>query len=344
MVVRPSPEVDNAPSGHHRAPILPVPDGVPRPLWSVMIPTYNCAHYLRETLAGVLMQDPGPEVMQIEVVDDYSSDDPASVVEELGRGRVGFYRQPTNAGHIDNFATCLNRARGRLVHLLHGDDGVRDGFYQKMQRAFEQQPGIGAAFCRHIFLDEAGHWRGISRLEQAQSGLLPNALEYLATEQRIMTPSIVVRRAVYEELGGFDRRLVCTEDWEMWIRIAGRYPIWYEVEPLALYRMHSDSNTGRHLRSGEDARYTRMAIDIFKSYLPPTRADELTRRARETYARSTLHSARLMLNRRDHAAAFTLIREALQFSHSMGIIRKACLLLVRTALVSTKSAVSAASR
>ncbi len=332
-----------SPSEHHRARILPVPDDAPRPLWSVMIPTYNCAHYLRETLAGVLMQDPGAEAMQIEVVDDHSSDDPASVVEDLGRGRVGFFRQPANVGHIENFATCLNRARGQLVHLLHGDDGVREGFYRKMQEPFERQPEIGAAFCRQIFIDETGHWRSISRLEQTQSGLLPDRLEHLATEQRIMTPSIVVRRAVYEELGGFDRRLVCTEDWEMWIRIASRYPIWYEVEPLALYRMHTDSNTGRHLRSGEDARYTRMAIEIFKSYLPPTRADELTRRARETYARSTLHSARLMLNRRDHAATFTLIREALQFSHSLDIIRKACLLLVRAAIVSTKSAVSAAS-
>ena len=59
----------------HRARILPVPEGTPRPVWSVMIPTYNCAKYLRETLVSVLAQDPGPEQMQIEVVDDYSTKD-----------------------------------------------------------------------------------------------------------------------------------------------------------------------------------------------------------------------------------------------------------------------------
>ena len=54
----------------------PLPPDVGRPVWSVMIPTYNCARYLRETLASVLAQDPGPDQMQIEVIDDCSTDHP----------------------------------------------------------------------------------------------------------------------------------------------------------------------------------------------------------------------------------------------------------------------------
>lgn len=288
-----------------------------------MIPTYNCARYLRETLVNVLAQDPGPELMQIEVVDDHSTaDDPAAVVAEVGRGRVDFYRQPENVGHTKNFETCLKRSRGTFIHLLHGDDYVRDGFYRHMLRAFEQSPDIGAAFCRHIFMDEQSHWRDLSPLEQMESGILYNWLERLATEQRIMTPSIVVRREVYEKLGGFDSRLICAEDWEMWVRIAANYPIWYEVEPLAAYRMHDASNTGRHVRSGEDARYTRKAIEIFKSYLPDHLADEISHQARETYALSTLGTAYSMFAQRDLSAALVLIREALKFSSSLRVIRR----------------------
>ena len=104
----------------YRAAIPPVPEQADRPLWSVMIPTYNCANYLRETLASVLAQDPGPEAMQIEVVDDHSTrDDPAATVKELGRGRVQFYRQTRNLGYIKNFETCLQRSRGKIIHLLH---------------------------------------------------------------------------------------------------------------------------------------------------------------------------------------------------------------------------------
>jgi glycosyltransferase involved in cell wall biosynthesis len=307
----------------YRAEIPAVPEESLRPFWSVMIPTYHCARFLRKTLESVLAQDPGREVMQIEVVDDGSTlDDPASVVTEVGQGRVAFYRQPQNVGHTKNFEICLKRARGKVIHLLHGDDYVLNGFYHKLQQAFETQPEIGAAFCRQIFMDDAGNWEAYSPLEQPESGLLNSGLERLAREQRIMTPSIVVRRDVYERLGGFDSRLICSEDWEMWVRIAAQFPVWYQTEPMAVYRMHSASNTGRHVRNGDDMRYTRMAIEIFKSYLPEDKADRLSKKARETYALSALDTAYSMFLKRDLSAMLVQIREAIYLSHSPKVIRR----------------------
>jgi glycosyltransferase involved in cell wall biosynthesis len=294
-----------------------------------MIPTYNCARFLPQTLASVLRQDPGARSMQIEVVDDHSADNPAAAVASAGAGRVGFFQQRANVGHIENFATCLRRSRGQLVHLLHGDDYVCDGFYERMERAFAQQPDIGAAFCRQAFIDQHGRAQGVSDLEQPESGILQNWLERLASEQRIMTPSIVVRRDVYEALGGFDRRLVCSEDWEMWVRIAASYPIWYETEPLAVYRMHAASNTGRHIRSAKDIRYTRKAIEIFKGYLPPAVADRVTRTARQVYAISALDMAYAMFQRRDAVATLAQLREALLLSCSRRVLRHLTRLVVR---------------
>ena len=91
----------------------PPADAKDRPL-SVMIPTYNCAGYLRETPASVLAQDPGPDQMQIEVVDDCSTDDPQAIVDELARTRVSFHQQPENRGHTHNFNTCIERSRQPL--------------------------------------------------------------------------------------------------------------------------------------------------------------------------------------------------------------------------------------
>jgi glycosyltransferase involved in cell wall biosynthesis len=292
-----------------------------RPVWSVMIPTYHCARYLGETLCSVLAQDPGPDAMQIEVIDDHSTqDDPESVVREVGCGRVGFFRQPANVGITRNFATCLTRSRGRLVHLLHGDDLVRDGFYASLQRAFDADPEIGAAFCRQVFIDGNGDWIDLSPVEQPRSGRLEGGLERLATEQRIMTPSIVVRRNVYEALGAFDDRLRCSEDWEMWVRIASRYPVWYETEPLALYRMHANSNTGRHVRTAEDIRYTRDAIDLFAAHLPPTRAADIVRTAKQRYALAAIRTARSLLATRDFEGARAQLVEALRLSRSPRVL------------------------
>jgi glycosyltransferase involved in cell wall biosynthesis len=296
-----------------------------------MIPTYNCAGYLRETLASVLAQDPGPEIMQIEVIDDHSTrDDPASVVEELGRGRVGFYQQPQNVGYIKNFETCLQRSRGKLIHLLHGDDCVRDGFYRKMQRGFDENPEIGAAFCRHIYMDMQSHWSYISSLEQPESGILDKWLERIAVQQRIQTPSIVVRRDVYERLGGFDRRISCWgEDWEMWVRIAASYPVWYEVEPLALYRMSSTSLTGRSMLTGENIQDFRKAISIAKQYFPSERADKLTKTVLKNYAFHALHYARELAEAGKPHAAMNQIREALRCCSSFKIVYYSLRLSIR---------------
>jgi glycosyltransferase involved in cell wall biosynthesis len=306
----------------YRATIPPVPEGTPSPLWSVMIPTYNCAKYLRETLKSVLAQDPGAEVMQIEVIDDCSTkDDPQAVVEELGQGRVGFYRQPENVGHTRNFETCLKRSRGKLIHLLHGDDYVLDGFYRKMQPAFEDNPDIGAAFCRHTIIDEYGYWQTISQLEQPESGVLSNFLERIASFQQIQTPSIVVRRKVYEVLGGFDSRLSWTEDWEMWVRIAARFRIWYEIEPLAVYRKHSGSNTGRYMCTAENLKDSRRAINIFKSYLPTSKANQIANKARENWALYTLYFVvPQYLTEGNTSAATAQIREALKCNYSLKVI------------------------
>ncbi len=312
---------------HHtyRAVIPPVPPGIHRPLWSVMIPTYNCAEFLHETLTSVLAQDPGPEIMQIEVVDDCSTkDEPEAVVRELGRGRVGFYRQPQNVGHIKNFETCLQRSYGQLVHLLHGDDCIRDGFYCKLQTAFEKHPEIGAAFCRFICMDEYSNWHFIGSLIESKSCILSNWLERIATKNYLQTPAMVVRREVYEKLGGFDRRIrYWGEDWEMWVRIAAHYPVWFEVEPLAIYRdSHGASLTKRSVRTGENVQDIRMAVEICKSYLPQSEVSKLSLRAREFWALYALGDSEKLIAAGDLSGALAQIREALKCSLSFQVIKR----------------------
>ncbi len=83
--------------------VLPITDdnGL-RPIWSVMIPTYNCSIYLKQTIESVLNQDRGINNMEIWVVDDCSIDNPEVVVEEFGKGRIKFFKQKQNVGQLNN--------------------------------------------------------------------------------------------------------------------------------------------------------------------------------------------------------------------------------------------------
>jgi cellulose synthase/poly-beta-1,6-N-acetylglucosamine synthase-like glycosyltransferase len=301
-----------------------------------MIPTYNCADLLRESLSAVLAQDPGSDQMQIEVVDDRSTrDDPEAVVRELGGGRVGFFRQPTNVGHVRNFETCLNRSRGALVHLLHADDRVRDGFYRTLQRPFELHPEIGAAFCRYIAMDAQGHWLEIARPERPEAGVLePKWLRRIATGQRLQTVCMVVRREVYEALGGFDRRIRWMgEDWEMWVRIAANYPIWYEPAPLAEYRRHPASLTGRSVRTGENIQNLRRVVEIIGTHVESMGGRRrILRHARRWCADLALQTARRAVSVGDGSTALVQLREALRTSRSPQIVAAAAVLGARASL------------
>ena len=319
------------PHAAFRQPVPPVASGE-RPYWSVMIPTYNCARYLGEALQSVLAQDQGPERMQIQVVDDASSDEPAAMVEQVGRGRVGFFRQAENVGHIRNFQTCLEQSRGRIVHMLHGDDAVAPGFYRALEAGFEARPDIGAAFCRSAYVDEKGQRQDVSEPVLDHAGPVPAAAEKLASNQLIMTPSIAVRREAYEQLAGFDSRLACSEDWEMWVRIAARYPIWHEPAVLASYRMHAASNTGRHLQSARDLAFTRMAIDMFAAYLPDATRPRVISEAKRTYALSCLDRAKVLGREGDIAGMRAHLKEAVLFDGSVGMVIRAAFIFVRNLL------------
>lgn len=294
-------------------PIAPV-EGGPRLRWSVMIPTYNCAHQVGATIESVLVQARGPEQMEIVVVDDASGDDIAGTVAAYD-GRVRLHRQPVNLGVPDNLTEAIRLSRGELVHILHGDDLVLPGFYDAMEDALSDAEA-GAAFCRYAYVDGQGREKGLGPLAMSTMGRLPDALRFLASEQRIMTPSICVRRTAYERLGGFHPDLRCAEDWEMWVRIARYYPVVYVPLVLARYRMQDDSNTGRNVAAARDVYFNGVAIEIIRSHLPADIADEVAGQARRTYARAALRTALGCARRGDLRAALAQLRAGLRLDPS----------------------------
>ena len=254
----------------HYIKLLPIDEDIKRPLLTVVIPTYNCANYLKETLTSVLAQDLGEASMEIIVVDDHSTkDNPEAVVKEYGQGRVKFIRQEKNVGKVKNYEAGLRASRGTYIHQLHGDDLVYDGFYSEMERLFNANPNAGAAFCRTNYIDSKSRITGVTGMIQDNEGIVPDILEKLYTQQYIQTPSMVVKRAVYETIGCFDRRLNCMEDWEMWIRIANNYPIAASNKVLAAYRSHHNNATNNTFKDGTALKTHQLICDLVDGYIEP---------------------------------------------------------------------------
>lgn len=277
-------------------PVPPVKEDIDRPLWSVMIPVYNCARYLEQALQHVLLQDPGPDKMQIEVVDDASTDaDVRELVHRVGKGRVLYFRQQENVGSLWNFHTCIERARGRWVHILHGDDLVSHGFYERMQRLFQRWPGLGAAFCRYSYMDETGRVLYCQDAEMDQEGVLADWALKLAERQRIQYVAMVVKRDVYEKLGGF-YGVEYGEDWEMWMRIAANYDTGYIPDVLASYRRHRSSISGKSFATGRNLSSLDWVMHRIGAFLPAGRREEVRRKSRRFYAHYGMRIASSLWN------------------------------------------------
>lgn len=282
------------------------------PMISIMVPVFEPNAMLIETLEAVIAQrkELGLERMQIAVVDDGSREIEVRTLLRrfIDTAQIEFYANATNLGLAGNWNRCVKLARGELVHLLHQDDIVRSGFYRRLLAGFENRPNVGMAFCRHAFIDGDGKITDVSHRERVSPGILRDWLPKIARETRIQTPAAIVRRSVYETLGGFRVDLEYALDWEMWTRIAVHYDVWYEPAVLAHYRRHSSSETARLQASGATETDVLRAIEMIGATLPEDRRRELVRDAYLAFARRRIKRARKLIAKEQYAAAQTALR------------------------------------
>jgi glycosyltransferase involved in cell wall biosynthesis len=240
-----------------------------QPFWSVMIPTYRPdGKYLRQTLESVLQQDPGPKQMQIEVVDDCSPGvDVAAMVKSIAGERVKVSRTPRNLGLAGCWNTCIERSRGKWVHLLHQDDYVLPGFYQALAVAAECNLEAGLLATRSFILDADGEISGVTeRLTRLERG--GRAIDDFFYGTPIQCAGVVVRRSVFETLGGFRSDLKFTLDCEMWARVIHSAGGVVTSDVLSCYRMSDTNETGRLNRTAESLHDLKRLHQIFAAHYP----------------------------------------------------------------------------
>jgi glycosyltransferase involved in cell wall biosynthesis len=195
--------------------------------------------------------------MQIEVIDAGSTkEDPEELVKQVGHGRVSFSRIATNRGPAHTFNTCIQRSRGRWVHILHDDDLVIPGFYEAYAAVIRAHPQARTVLGPVVTIDESDRWnRVIGPDPPIDDGVVLDFVERLVGDQfQVQSPSVVVHRDAYERTGGFCTLFDRITDWDMWFRLGQLAPVACVSRPYALYRVHGASETSRLMVSGDNNR------------------------------------------------------------------------------------------
>ena len=104
--------------------------------------------------------------MEIVVIDDHSPNNLSEqIVASLWLGRVRYYRNETTLGLAGNWNQCIRLSRGHWVHILHQDDLILPGFYDRLRCADLVLARSGApGFCQHVSMDADGRWFLLERL------------------------------------------------------------------------------------------------------------------------------------------------------------------------------------
>ena len=124
------------------------------PLISVIIPTYNRPHYLKQAIASVVQQT--YTNIEIIVSDDCSPEHPQSIIDAFQDARIRLRRNPTNLGIGLNATYAFKEAQGKYVASLNDDDVWQPNFLEKLVPPLEADPELALAFCDYSIIDAEG--------------------------------------------------------------------------------------------------------------------------------------------------------------------------------------------
>jgi glycosyltransferase involved in cell wall biosynthesis len=221
---------------------------------SIMIPTFNCADYLRDALRSVIqLTSETLDLAQIIVVDDCSTqDDPAAVVHEVAGGRVGFHRHSRNQGVCANLNSCLEMAERQWIQILHGDDYLFPDAYREFSGCLEQFPGAITVFARSRLVSAA-------RTVICESEVLgPDERGWLVYDPKtwmrnlIYPGGVLLNRRVIDVVGKFDCTFSHVNDWNYWWRLARTGQCVYTRACVAAYRVSDEGHSSSLVRSGQN--------------------------------------------------------------------------------------------
>jgi len=207
---------------------------------SVVIPTYNYAKHISGAVDSVLAQT--YHDYEIIVVDDGSTDDTREVLASYGDSISVVYQENGGVSSARNQGVLA--ASGEFIAFLDADDRWVPEKLEKQVAFMDANPQFvmsytdmshvaGDRLVNKSYLHENGyHHFGSGRI-----------YEQILQEGFIFTPTVLIKKACFQEVGLFDPFLATCQDVDMWLRIADRFELGFLDEPLAVRFEHDTNST-----------------------------------------------------------------------------------------------------
>ena len=205
------------------------------PAVAVVIPCFNQAHYLAEAIESVLGQTRPPA--ELLVVDDGSED---NSYEVAGRYETVTRIQQRNRGVAAARNAGWKASDSEFLAFLDADDRLLPDALEIGALALDRRPNL--AFVSGVSRDIGDDGRVIAALRQP----LVSQDHYLRLLEDCFIwsgSSIVYRRSALEAVGGFDKSLRAADDYELYLRLARRFPVFCHEEVVTEYRRHGTNTT-----------------------------------------------------------------------------------------------------
>jgi glycosyltransferase involved in cell wall biosynthesis len=216
-----------------------------RPVVSVIMTCFNHEKFVGRALEGVRTQTYRP--IQLIVTDDASPDASAGIIR---RWLDEHWPDATFVGHEANAGLCrtlneaLTRVTGDYVTITSADDWMEPDRLDQLVAAFGAAPDdVGLVHSGVRLVDSKGVELALIRTEP---GSAPSGWVYRQqlAQPTILTPSVMVRRSVYEVVGGFNEDDV-VEDYDMWLRVCRSFQVRHVPGALVNFRWHERNTTTR---------------------------------------------------------------------------------------------------
>jgi glycosyltransferase involved in cell wall biosynthesis len=221
-------------------------------LVDIGIPSYGRPRYIVETIESVLAQTTAEWRLTISDDGPGGGEVAAAIAPYLDDARVRYSPSGERIGVAANWSRVIELATAPYVVVLHDDDRWEPTFLARRLEFLESNPQCAFVFSGYKRIDQDGNvlaeWH--PELDEGVQDRDAFARRLLRTNLVGSTAAVVARRGAYEAVGpAFEGRLPHC-DYEMWVRLALRFPVGYVDECDAHYRMHQASTTHRIRPSG----------------------------------------------------------------------------------------------